>query len=740
MSRLSIFPPVATVYPNDRQVFTARSIPPPGMWIGVANSADIQSDFSLRIDAAESVMSAAGGHALFSGIGIIEFIIDDQFRPTSTNFFFISAFINDVAGFQYAYSVRIAATTVKVFDEVGSEIFTESYSTVSGDTYRVELNAGFRLYRKNAGATEFVLKHSRVGLATVVTYPMSYQCGITEPVATDPARIPAPRLIGDWQLWVAIIWTSPSHGALSNTAGKTTEYSSGVTPGEYTLAVAMEAAADAGNVQRATATINIPALRVLGATSVTMLPGSKARFKTNYDAAQSPLITWSVISGGGSFTQDEFTAPATAGTTVVRAFADVNDQVADITITVPALITNASGFTAAKISEQIDFDHNISLFPVFLGAGGAASGTGNITPGVPRDVQLNEILQLNDIILLFDETANEAVSTPSGYAVVADSPQGTGTAGGTTSTRLDAFWKRATATEAAPTITDPGDHAIGRILAFRGCIGSGNPWDVTSGDTGASSTSVSIPGDTTTVVNTLVVAAVANATDTLTAQTSAYVNTDLANLTERVDNNTDQGNGGGFAVVTGEKATAGSYAATTATLATASVQGRMSIALKPALITWTASIGSINSTSGVWTAPSLAGQVAKITATNGTLSVTIEVPVLEVFPIEPSAPIKWDRRKTVLVSRAEDRSRTSRVKDKDGKAFEAWEITLNNIEIADVGTLRNFWDAHYPGKKFIFEDKLNTPTLRKVVYFDSDITFEAESSCAVRASFRILEA
>src|SRR4030095_16478763 len=222
-------------------------------------------------------------------------------------------------------------------------------------------------------------------------------------------------------------------------------------------------------------------------------------FKTNYDAAQTALIAWSLLTGEGSFTQGEFTAGLNAKRSIVRAAASVNSQVSDTAVTVPVVISNASGFTAAKASEQIDFDHNIPAIPWYVGAGAKIEGTGNVAPLLPDNRQLNAIR------LLFVESANEVVSTPSGWTITADSPQGTGTGGGTTSTRISVFWKRVVGTEVAPVITDPGDHVIAQIHAFRGCIDSGNPWDVTSGDVDAvGSTSVSIPGDTTTVANCLV--------------------------------------------------------------------------------------------------------------------------------------------------------------------------------------------------------------------------------------------
>jgi alpha-tubulin suppressor-like RCC1 family protein len=220
----------------------------------------------------------------------------------------------------------------------------------------------------------------------------------------------------------------------------------------------------------------------------------------------------------------------------------------------------------------------LAAAPVFQAAGTAVSGTTSVSPTWPAH-------QSGDVALLIVESANQAISlsTPAGFVEIAGSPQGTGTAGGTAATRLAVFWKRATtSSESSPTVADSGNHQRAQIVTVRGAAASGNPWDVTAGGVAASAgTSVSIPGATTTVANTLVVAIVANATDTSTAQTSGWINANLTILTERADSNTTSSNGGGFGVATGVKASAGAYGATTATLATSSAQGLLSIALKP---------------------------------------------------------------------------------------------------------------------------------------------------------------
>jgi hypothetical protein len=220
--------------------------------------------------------------------------------------------------------------------------------------------------------------------------------------------------------------------------------------------------------------------------------------------------------------------------------------------------------------------------PTFVAAGAVSSGTGTISPALPAGIAAN------DILLLFIETANQAVSITNQnggtWAEVTGSPQGTGTAGGTSATRLTVFWSRYNGTQGAPTVSDSGNHQAARMIAIRGAVSSGDPWNVTAGGVDATSdTSASIPGSTTTVINTLVVVATAGSLPDAngTAQFSAWTNANLTSLTERTDDSRSSGNGGSLGIATGVKATAGAYGNTAATHATSAVKGMISIAIKP---------------------------------------------------------------------------------------------------------------------------------------------------------------
>jgi hypothetical protein len=220
--------------------------------------------------------------------------------------------------------------------------------------------------------------------------------------------------------------------------------------------------------------------------------------------------------------------------------------------------------------------------PTFVAAGAVASGTGTITPALPAGIATG------DILLLFLETSNQeiSISNQNGgtWAEVTNSPQGTGTAAGSTGARLTVFWSRYNGTQGAPTTSDSGDHQLGRIIAVRGAVASGNPWDVTAGAVeAASDTSGSIPGATTTVTNTLVVVAIATSLpdSSTTTNFSSWTNSNLTGIAERTDNTVTAGNGGGLGIATGTKATAGAYSSTAVTLASSAYKGMMSIAIKP---------------------------------------------------------------------------------------------------------------------------------------------------------------
>ena len=212
-----------------------------------------------------------------------------------------------------------------------------------------------------------------------------------------------------------------------------------------------------------------------------------------------------------------------------------------------------------------------SELPVVRGVGTVASGTGAITPALPTGCEVNDLL-----VLLLETNESQAI-TVSGWTEAPDSPQET------TGTRLTIFWRRFVEGDTDPTTSDSGDHQIGRIISVKGVTDVGDPWNVTSGSVDSTSdTTGSITGDTTTSDNCLVLVACSTTRDAVgTSEFSNWVNADLDNITERMDDTTDAGTGGGFGVITGELPTAGAYGATSVDLTNASRKAQWTGALVP---------------------------------------------------------------------------------------------------------------------------------------------------------------
>ncbi|MBI2041992.1 MAG: hypothetical protein HYT20_03175 [Candidatus Nealsonbacteria bacterium] len=234
-----------------------------------------------------------------------------------------------------------------------------------------------------------------------------------------------------------------------------------------------------------------------------------------------------------------------------------------------------------------------AALPTFVSCGAASGNANAITLALPASISTN------DILLMFLETAAQTITVANQnggtWTQVTNSPQNEGT-----NTSLTVFWSRYNGTQGNPVTSDSGDHQVGAICAYNGVVTSGDPWDVTSGDVDTTSdNSGSIPGATTSGPDRLVVI-VGSADDDADTPITAVSNSDLANIsTARVNAETNQGNDGGLTVFDGEKASAGSYGATTITYTAATTKGMMTIALKPPVTT----IGNGTNPSSSSTAP-----------------------------------------------------------------------------------------------------------------------------------------
>lgn len=216
--------------------------------------------------------------------------------------------------------------------------------------------------------------------------------------------------------------------------------------------------------------------------------------------------------------------------------------------------------------------------PTFVAAGTSASGTGDVTPGLPAGHTTN------DILLLFVQSDMQAASAPAGYVKVGPAA-GLGVAAAAGGTLLTVFWKRDGGSESDPTVTDTGDHTLAQIIAIRGCPTTGDPFiNVGATRKATASTTGTASAGATPVDGCMVVNAFAHALDSASAVFSGWTNADLTSVTERIDVATADGNGGGIGVATGVKAVAGGFTGTTVT-ETSTTDVSLTFVMLPSAIT-----------------------------------------------------------------------------------------------------------------------------------------------------------
>lgn len=243
--------------------------------------------------------------------------------------------------------------------------------------------------------------------------------------------------------------------------------------------------------------------------------------------------------------------------------------------TLAATGAGAAGSLAQSIGEfaLTATGATVSDPPTYQALGTSQGGTGTATPAWPTHATGDVALLLVATFKGGSDPGAATLSDAQGFtSIVSDS-----TAGGFGDTyRLTAFWCRASsASMAAPTVADAHDSINAVIITFRGCVSSGDPVDVSSTASNASTnSSMSITGATTTGDNRLVVA-VGGYGGTSTA--SSWANASLASADERIDNDNSEH----IVCATGVMATAGAYAVTTATLTSSERWTGITIALKP---------------------------------------------------------------------------------------------------------------------------------------------------------------
>lgn len=218
--------------------------------------------------------------------------------------------------------------------------------------------------------------------------------------------------------------------------------------------------------------------------------------------------------------------------------------------------------------------------PSYIAAGTKGEGTGDIVPTVGTHTA-------GDLLILgVQSRTSESVSAPSGWTAIPGGMVSCGAA--SASCRITLFFKFTAGSEGNPTVTDPGDHAYGKIWTFRG-VNASTPFHRCSAFPGRANDATGRafwPGIVTSLNDCLVLNFLGwgldNAGPIGSAAGADIVNGTLANVAGRTDEGTTQGLGGGIKLVTGEMATAGVVDPTTDTTSNATPYCAITIALQAA--------------------------------------------------------------------------------------------------------------------------------------------------------------
>lgn len=183
-----------------------------------------------------------------------------------------------------------------------------------------------------------------------------------------------------------------------------------------------------------------------------------------------------------------------------------------------------------------------------------------------------------DLLLMVVESSNGAISLDASWTAV--TPQGVGTAGAATATRLSVFYRTAPSSNFTQTITNAvnGDHAIVGLFVFSPCSVVASAGSASS----STSTALTIPTITTPTEKCMVVHIVAVGTDVAGGTVSSFVNSGLDGYQQVYNVGTDFGQGGGLAMAVGYKMVAGATGTTRVTLSTGHAKAYTTLVLQGA--------------------------------------------------------------------------------------------------------------------------------------------------------------
>lgn len=218
----------------------------------------------------------------------------------------------------------------------------------------------------------------------------------------------------------------------------------------------------------------------------------------------------------------------------------------------------------------------------FVNVGTFISGIGTLTTTVPAG------LRVNDLLLLLVFSGQQTITTPTSvggtWTQIGDQTiQNGGTAGTNNgAARLAVYYKFARQGEPSATVNDSGNINVAQMAAYRN-VDLKRPFFATaSAGVGTATTAITMPAVTTTIPNCEILFCIGNGTDAnSTAQLSNPVNTNLTNITERIDRVVNTSTGGGLGLIGATSPNAKNIGTTSITNATSTVYGLLTLALRP---------------------------------------------------------------------------------------------------------------------------------------------------------------
>jgi hypothetical protein len=405
-----------------------------------------------------------------------------------------------------------------------------------------------------------------------------------KPVFASPDIITLrPNAAGTYQQWSLVDTTH--WGATSDQNDNTYVYVYGSTTLNETENLADTT--QTGTISSVTAYMRAKAF---GSQTITNSPSSTTSGWTNptnayADDGTYAYITSATPSASQTYSGYGFNIPSGASITQVRVRYDAW-SIGTAGLTSSKNPTANTGGTNPWTNPTYAYtsDNNrataVATIPTYRSTGTMNHGTGAITVGLPASMIANDI-----VILVASTIAGGSITittdgsvTP--WTAVSGSPIDV-----TGGEKLYVWWGRYSSGSTGVTITPGGDHIVGRTVAYYRCYANGSPIDVSAtGTETTSDTSFSFAtGLTTTYNNEMIIIVCSTGYDPSsdsTAQFGTWTGANLGTKTERMDNDVNEGGGGGFGLCQAPLVVNGAVGTVGATLAYASPKSYITFALR----------------------------------------------------------------------------------------------------------------------------------------------------------------